>query len=255
MARIIRLSRDLLQVVAEVALELAAGGLAVIPTDTVYGIAAPAASPRALEHVYRLKERDPSKQLVVMAGSMSALLNLADSRSYLRLLKLAPAWPGPLTVVAFRSADPILEFIAPGATIGLRIPDNPFTLALLKATGPLAVTSANPSGRPAPVCFDEVDASILEGVAVAVDAGACVSGEPSTILDITGPAPCVLRDGPLGRERLGEIMGEDIARIGGGEADTPSGASGTRGGSAPAEGGPDGRKAGEGRKARKPGEA
>ncbi len=210
MARIIELGHDQSRAVADVALELAAGGLAVIPTDTVYGIAAPAFSPGALEHVYELKARDPGKQLVVMAGSINAILNLVDTASYLRLLRVAPAWPGPLTVVALRSADPILDSIAPGATIGLRIPDNPFTLALLKVAGPLAVTSANPGGRPAPVCFDEVDASILAGVAVAVDAGACASGEASTILDITGTAPRILRAGPLGRDRLEEIMGETI---------------------------------------------
>ncbi len=213
MARIIKLGYDTLQAVAEVALELAAGGLAVIPTDTVYGIAAPAFSPGALEHVYQLKARDPVKQLVVMAGNMNAILNLADTRSYLRLLRLAPAWPGPLTVVAFRSADPNLDAIAPSYTIGMRIPDNPFTLALLKAAGPLAVTSANPAGRPAPVCFDEVDAGILDGVAVAVDAGDCVSGEPSTILDITTPAPRILRPGPLGHNRLEEIMGEPVEKM------------------------------------------
>ncbi len=210
MARIIKLGHDTMQVVTDVALELAAGGLAIIPTDTVYGLAAPAFSPGALEHVYELKRRDPGKQLVVMAGNINALLNLADRESYLRLLRIAPAWPGPLTVVALRSADPILDSIAPGATIGMRIPDNAFTLALLKAAGPLAVTSANPSGGKAPIRFDEVDGEMLEAVAVAVDAGDCTSGEPSTILDITSPVPRILRRGPLRRETLEEIIGEPL---------------------------------------------
>lgn len=213
MARIIKLGHDLSQAVAEVALELAAGGLAVIPTDTVYGLAAPAFSPRALEYVYRLKERDAGKQIVVMAGNMNTMLNLADTSSYLRLLRLAPAWPGPLTVIALRSAGSIPDTIAPSSTIGVRIPDNSFTLALLKAAGPLAVTSANRSGQPAPVCFEEIDTSILEGVAIAVDAGNCVSGEPSTVLDITTPAPRILRKGPLGRDRLEEIIGEPVEEL------------------------------------------
>ncbi len=235
MARIIKLGQELLQAVAEVALELAAGGLAVIPTDTVYGLAAPAFSPGALEHVYRLKEREPGKQLVVMAGNINAVLSVTDTRSCLRLLRLAPAWPGPLTVIALRSADPILDTIAPGSTIGVRIPANPFTLGLLKAAGPLAVTSANPSGQPAPVCFEEVEEGILEGVAIAVDAGDCVSGEPSTVLDITTPTPRILRQGPLHRGRIEEIMGEPVEETQGEAKAAPAAKRG---------GGPDGRKAG-----------
>jgi tRNA threonylcarbamoyl adenosine modification protein (Sua5/YciO/YrdC/YwlC family) len=210
-SRIIVLQGDLEQVALEVAHELEEGGLAIIPTDTLYGLAAAAFNGSAIEALYELKGRDGEKPLVLMVHDMEEALQMIHTSSYLRLLRLAPAWPGPLTVIARKAEDKRLEMTTGDATgVGLRIPQHPFTRRLLKLTGPLAVTSANVSGEPAACAFGEMAPEILGAVAVAVDAGRPGSGSASTILDITGEVPRLVRKGDWRRDKLAELLGEDI---------------------------------------------
>ncbi|MHB8780767.1 MAG: L-threonylcarbamoyladenylate synthase [Candidatus Geothermincolia bacterium] len=213
MARIVELAKDPTAAIAETADAIEAGKIVVIPTDTVYGLAAAAFQPCAVAAIYRLKERDPAKPLVVMAACMDDIMRIADTCSYLRLLRLAPAWPGPLTAVALKAADPRLEAVAGGsAGIGLRIPEDAFARRLLRRTGPLAVTSVNKSGGEPVLEAREIPDTMAAEIAVIVDAGRRGSGVPSTVVDLTTRSPLLLRQGELSAEMLEELLGEPVAR-------------------------------------------
>jgi len=187
---------------------LGRGGLVVLPTDTVYGLAARVDMPEAVAAVFALKGRDNQKALVVMVSSSGEAEKLAapSERGLMRRLGAA-LWPGPLTLVAKAGDIPWKESIAPGSdTLGLRVPDSPFLLRLLEVSGPLAVTSANPAGRPAPVSFEEIDAGLLGAVGFAIDGGGRGSGKPSTIVEIEGNGIKVLRLGEIGEDELREAL-------------------------------------------------
>jgi L-threonylcarbamoyladenylate synthase len=168
---------------------LRAGQVIAFPTDTVYGLAALAGDPAACERIYEIKRRDRSQQLIAMAGSPEELEGLVviDERARVYMKRW---WPGPLTIVLpTRSGEP--------PTLGVRIPDHPVALALLREVGePLATTSANLSGEPPAMTAEE--AARLEGLAAVLDGGRAPGGQPSTVLSLTGPAPVVLRAGPVG---------------------------------------------------------
>jgi L-threonylcarbamoyladenylate synthase len=162
---------------------LRAGKVVAFPTDTVYGLAA--ATGPAVRRVYELKGRDAGKPLVLMG---------ADPESFGDRIRVGPAalrymrrfWPGPLTLVL-----PSGE-----GTVGVRVPDHPLTLQLLRAAGPLWTTSANRSGRPEALTADDVAAELPEVDAV-LDGGRAPGGTPSTVLDLSGPRPRVLREGAI----------------------------------------------------------
>jgi L-threonylcarbamoyladenylate synthase len=183
---------------------LRSGGLCIIPTDTVYGIAASASDPSAVERLLALKGRAPDKPLPVQAASAgdADLLGVADSPVAAALIERF--WPGPLTVVMERRPGTDLPFQNPG-TIGIRVPDSGFCLALLKRAGHLMVPSANPPGAPAPVSFEDIAAEILGAVDLAVDAGPCPGGIESTVVDVTAGA-LVVREGAVSAAAVAEAV-------------------------------------------------
>jgi L-threonylcarbamoyladenylate synthase len=169
----------------------------VVPTDTVYGLAARAGSPVGTERIFALKGRAPDVPLAVLvADAEQAASLLAEIPPWAADL-LAQHWPGPLTVVG-RQADGVeLAVGATDATVGVRCPDHGFVRAVTRRIGPLAVTSANRHREPTPPNARGVAAHLGIGAdLVVVDGGPC-TGEPSTVLDITGGAPVVLRAGPV----------------------------------------------------------
>jgi tRNA threonylcarbamoyl adenosine modification protein (Sua5/YciO/YrdC/YwlC family) len=175
---------------------LRSGHIIGLPTDTVYGIAADPFQPYAVESLFEIKGRPGEKPVSllvadrVMAGTLGVFNPTADGLA-------ARHWPGALTLVV-RRVPGLPDWIGESATdtIGLRVPDHAATIDLLHRAGPLAVTSANGSGEPAPV--DEMEAARLLGRAVAVYLpGNCPGGESSTVVDVTGPEMKVLRAGPL----------------------------------------------------------
>ncbi|HLQ61318.1 MAG TPA: L-threonylcarbamoyladenylate synthase [Candidatus Acidoferrales bacterium] len=181
--------------VARAAALLRAGGVVAFPTDTVYGLAARAGDPRAVRKIYEIKGRSLSQPLVLMVANASQLGDWVEPGAYARKL-MERWWPGPLTLVlpATRRVKPPLGAGSP-RTLGVRIPDHPDALALLRAAGePLATTSANVTGRPP--AMTPVEAA-LEGVAAVIDGGRAPGGVPSTVLDVTGPRPRTLRAGPV----------------------------------------------------------
>jgi len=194
--------------------ELAAGGLVVFPTDTVYGMAASVSHTPALRRIFELKGRGWEKSLVIMVSSLKEAESFLAEEALPRLRRLSRLWPGALTVVARRRGGvPWMEEVAPGRdTLGLRIPDHPLALALLRKAGSLAVTSANLSGQEPPRHFKEVPEAVLEGVGMACRSRYPGSGMPSTVVELRGEGVHLLRPGPLGLGLILEALEEETER-------------------------------------------
>lgn len=187
---------------------LRSGKLVALPTETVYGLAADATQETAVQAVYDAKGRPEQKPLNVLVDGMAmaeAVCRDIPADAY----KLAQAfWPGPLTMILRGNGalPPIVP--AGGATQGVRCPDHPDTLAVIRALGrPLACPSANLSGRPSPKSAGEVLAQLGGRIDAVLDGGPCAVGVESTILDLTAAPYRVLRQGGLGRERIEAVLG------------------------------------------------
>lgn len=161
-----------------------AGEVVAFPTDTVYGLAA---LPAAAGRIYAAKGRPADKQLIAMAAEAAAFDTLVEVSATARAL-MDRHWPGPLTLVLpARSGDP--------PTLGVRIPDHPLALELLRAVGePVLTTSANRSGEPPALNADEVR---VPGVAAVIDGGRAPGGVPSTVIAVEGEQLRVIRPGPV----------------------------------------------------------
>jgi tRNA threonylcarbamoyl adenosine modification protein (Sua5/YciO/YrdC/YwlC family) len=181
---------------------LADGDLVVFPTDTVYGLAADAFSPAAVERLVTAKGRDrtmPPPVLIATSGTLEALA--MDVPGWLRSMT-AELWPGPLTVIC--RAQPSLDWDLGDThgTVAVRVPDDEVARAVLLESGPLAVSSANRTGEPAATSVDDAERMLGESVAIYLDAGPSAAGVASTILDVTVATPRVLRPGPIGLDVL-----------------------------------------------------
>lgn len=181
---------------------VAAGDLVVFPTDTVYGLAADAFSPAAVERLVAAKGRDRTMPPPVLIAAPSTLEALAvDVPAWLRAMT-ADLWPGPLTVLC--RAQPSLDWDLGDThgTVAVRVPDDEVALEVLKASGPLAVSSANLTGEPAATSIEDAERMLGESVAVYLDGGPSATGVASTILDVTTATPRILRPGPIGLDVL-----------------------------------------------------
>ncbi len=182
------------------------GGLVVLPTDTVYGIGADAFTPSAVAALLAAKGRGRSMPPPVLVGSVRAASALAESLGAFGQDLIDEFWPGPLTLV-FR-ATPTLKWDL-GDTLGtvaVRMPLHPVALGLLRKTGPLAVSSANRHGFPAATTVGEAEGHLGAAVSVYLDGGQCADNVPSTILDLTGTMPKLLRAGVIGLDQLRKVV-------------------------------------------------
>ena len=182
------------------------GEVVVLPTDTVYGVGADAFDPGAVARVLAAKGRGrdmPPPVLVPHARTLDGLATQVPDEA--REL-IAAFWPGPLTLVC--RAQPSLRWDLgdTGGTVALRMPLHRVALAVLELTGPLAVTSANRTGRPPATTCDEAVEQLGEAVSVYLDAGPSPAGLASTIVDVTGAVPRVLRSGALSLDRLRVVV-------------------------------------------------
>ena len=178
------------------------GKLVVLPTDTVYGLAADAFSPQAVQNLLDAKGRGRDMPPPVLVGAPTTLDALAvDIPAWLRTMVEA-LWPGPLTVVCRQQPSLTWDLGDTHNTVAVRMPDDARALALLKQTGPLAVSSANTTGQPAAQTIDEAQDMLGGRVAVYLDGGPTASDVPSTILDATAATPRVLREGAIDLETL-----------------------------------------------------
>lgn len=180
---------------------LRAGELVAFPTDTVYGLAAALDNPKAIEQLFVVKGREAGKAIAVLVGSPAALAQVTDELAPLPRRLAERFWPGPLTLVVPQRAG-LPSNLSPTPTVGVRMPDHPAALALLAAAGPLAVTSANLSGKPSPVNAAEVLAQLDGRIPLILDGGQTPGGAPSTVVDCTGSQPVILRPGPVSLEQL-----------------------------------------------------
>jgi L-threonylcarbamoyladenylate synthase len=177
--------------IAQAAERLRAGAVIAFPTDTLYAVAARAADPDAVARLYQVKERpsgQPMVWLVLDRAQVERFVVVSADAAEL----MARFWPGPLTLVLPARVP------SDGPTIAVRAPNHDVALGLLRALGePIASSSANPAGQPPPVDADQVMAGLGDRLDVVLDGGPCRIGQPSTILDLAGVTPRILRHGAI----------------------------------------------------------
>ena len=183
------------------------GGLVVFPTDTIYGLAADPWNGQAIQDIYIAKGRSQEKAIPVLIGSLPQLSLITQSLSDKMLTLAASFWPGPLTLVLPKK-ESLAEELSQYPTLGVRMPDNPFTLALLLQTGPLATTSANISGTSNPVNAQDVINQLNSRVDLILDGGNTPGDSASTVVDCTNDDLIILREGPISYDDLLKHWGE-----------------------------------------------
>lgn len=177
------------------------GGLVAFATDTVYGLGARAFDPKAISRIYQVKERSRESPIPVLIACSAELPNVAMNLSSTARRLAAHFWPGPVTLVVWRNPS-LHDEISGLLTVGVRVPDHPSTQALLEAAGPLAVTSANRSGRPNACTVEEVLEDLGGRIDLLIDDGRTPGGIPSTVVDCTQSTPKILRGGPINEEDI-----------------------------------------------------
>ena len=186
---------------------LGAGQLVAFPTDTVYGVGAPVFDAASVAAIYLAKQRPPEKAIPVL---------IADETDLPRIIAFAPDmarrlmlrfWPGGLTLVLPKRPD-VPDIVSADMTVAVRIPDLDLARALMRLTGPLAVTSANISGAPSPVTASEVVAQLGGRIAAVLDAGPCPGGVPSTVVNCVSFPLRVVRQGAISLARLQAMVPE-----------------------------------------------
>jgi L-threonylcarbamoyladenylate synthase len=184
------------------------GELAVLPTDTVYGVAADAFSPAAVEKLLAAKGRGRDMPVPVLVGSKQGLDGLADYVTDDMRALVDAFWPGALTIIVQAAPSLAWDLGETRGTVAVRMPQHPVTLEVLSTTGPLAVSSANRTGEPPPVTAEEARMMLGESVEVYLEAGPTAAAVASTIVDLTGDRPQVRRTGALSREDLATVLPE-----------------------------------------------
>lgn len=191
--------------IERVAAALLAGGAVVLPTDTVYGLAALPGLRSATDRIFALKGRATTTPLAVLCADVEQALDLAQLVDDAAVRAVAERWwPGPLTLVLPRRAGVPLHLGAPEDTIGLRVPDHDLVRAVARAVGPIATTSANRHGEPTAATAAEAIAALGAGVALVVDAGP-LPVTASTVMDATAAPWRTLRPGPIDGDEIAAL--------------------------------------------------
>ena len=184
------------------------GGVAVVPTDTVYGLAARPDAAEAVRAVYRMKDRPEGMHLPVLAASVTQVRALGVAFTSGADALARRWWPGPLTLAfGFAEGRDRPAWLDGRAEVAVRIPDHDFLRALLEQTGVLVVTSANQHGAPTPRTAHAVVTALGEPVALVVDGGQ-LEDVPSTLVNVGGPAPVVEREGAISRAAIERALQE-----------------------------------------------
>jgi len=191
---------------------LRAGELVAFPTETVYGLGADAANPEAVRRLFAVKGRPADHPVIVhvaRAGQLDELGRAVPDIAH----RLAEAfWPGALTIVVARNPARVADEVTGGrATVGLRVPDHPLARQLLDAFGGgVAAPSANRFGRVSPTTAQHVLADLGDDVRLVLDGGPCRVGVESTIVDVTGAQPAILRVGGVSRAEIADVVGRPV---------------------------------------------
>lgn len=189
------------------------GGLVVMPTDTVYGIGADAFDGDAVAALLRAKGRGRDMPVGVLVGSWQTIDGLvysvpASARELIRAF-----WPGALSLVVRQAPSLHWDLGDANGTVMVRMPLHPVALELLREIGPMAVSSANVSGRPAALTAADAREQLGDLVDVYLEAGTAPQEAASTIVDLTGAHPKVLRSGPVSAEEIATVLGVDAADL------------------------------------------
>ena len=189
------------------------GGIVAFPTDTVYGLGACVSTRQAVERVYAVKERPRNMALPLLLADTSQLTKVAEPVPPIAWLLIDLFFPGALTIVLHRF-NLVPDIVTGGGlTVALRIPAHPIPVALAQGLGePIVGTSANLSGRPSPLTAGEVHSQFGNKIDLIIDGGRCPGGKESTVIDVTGETPVVLREGAISREAIEKVCGSIVFR-------------------------------------------
>jgi len=202
--------RDRADGLAAAASAVRAGRLVVLPTDTVYGIGADAFSSSAVSSLLAAKNRGPDMPVGVLVGSWSTIDGLVLSVPRTARLLIEAFWPGDLSIVLPHAPSLSWDLGRAGGTVMLRMPLHPVAIELLREVGPMAVSSANRSGQPPAANATEARDQLGDSVAVYLDGGPSGDPVPSTIVDLTGDEPVVLREGAVSVAAVAEVVGTEV---------------------------------------------
>lgn len=190
--------------IARAAQLLLAGAVIAFPTDTVYGLCCDLDNHQAVARIYEMKGRPAHMPLIAMFAEASWWPRVATALPEPAGEFMRRWWPGPLTLILPARADLPPAVLGGGASIGTRVPDYPIALQLLRQVGrPLATTSANRSGQPAPTSAAAVAEQLGEQLELILDGGRSPGGMASTVVDCTRTPPVILREGPISAKMLG----------------------------------------------------
>ena len=192
--------------IATAARAVRSGSVVVLPTDTLYGIGADAFNSSAVASVLAAKGRGRDMPVPVLVGSWTTIDGLVNYVPSVMRDLIEAFWPGGLTVVVEHAPSLAWDLGDARGTVAVRMPLHPIALDLLAETGPMAVSSANVSGQPPAVTAQQAYGQLGESVSVYLDGGEVPVGQPSTILDLTGQVPIVLRQGAVSLAALREVV-------------------------------------------------
>lgn len=181
------------------------GEVVAFPTDTVYGIGAMASSPEAIDRLYQIKGRSFDKPIPILIGSIDQLDLIVSVLPPTVKLLAKRFWPGPLTMVMLKKTG-LPDNLTSLPTVGVRIPNHKFALDLLNICGPLAVTSANLSGRGEAQTVSQVMEQLGGNLELIVDGGSSTGGIASTVVDLSGTHPIIIRQGPITQKMITEAL-------------------------------------------------
>ncbi|MEV7806404.1 L-threonylcarbamoyladenylate synthase [Microbispora sp. NPDC088329] len=192
---------------AEATASVRRGELVVLPTDTVYGIGTDAFTPSAVNALLEAKGRGRDIPVPVLVGTVRAANALVESLGTYGQDLVDSFWPGPLTLILRANRSLSWDLGDAKGTVAVRMPLHQVALDLLKETGPMAVSSANRSGNPAPTTVAEAEEQLGDSVDVYLDGGPCGDSVPSTIVDLTTAVPRVLRKGAIPVDKIRGVVG------------------------------------------------
>ena len=184
------------------------GGVIAFPTDTVYGLGGDAFNPKAVERIYEVKKRPRHLPLPLLIADIPQLTAVAEPISRIAWFLARYFWPGGLTLVLPKAAS-LPAHLAKGRSIAVRVPNNPICLALIqRLENPITGTSANISGKPSTLTADEVRQQLGDKVDLIIDGGRCPGGVESTVVDVTGEVPVILRQGIIPKHEIDKACKE-----------------------------------------------
>lgn len=213
MAIVVKVDREnpdinVLQKASEI---LESGGLVAFPTETVYGLGADALNPDAVKKIFKVKGRPPDNPIIVHIGKKEQVYSLTEDIPLIAEKLIEKFWPGPLTLIFYKS-NLINDVVTAGSSkVGIRIPKNNIALKLLEIFGkPIAAPSANASGRPSPTKAEHVIEDIGDKIDMIIDGGDVSWGVESTVLDVTLDPPVIYRPGACTKEEIEEVINKKV---------------------------------------------